>query len=199
MGRRKRGDLMAGNDKIRTFIAMEIPASIQTAIEGEITSKLRRCNVRCSWVKADNIHLTLKFLGDTPADRIEAIADDIAFVIEGIAPLNLRLDGVGTFGGRSPRVVWAGISGETEALELIARTIDNAMLKHGFPHEKRRFSPHLTVGRIRNPRGADELIEKINRLEIEPIDFTADKIIFMKSELTPHGSIYTPMREFSLK
>ncbi|MGC9315424.1 MAG: RNA 2',3'-cyclic phosphodiesterase [bacterium] len=190
---------MADTDKIRTFVALEIPGKVQSLIDRDITSKLRGCDVRCSWVKAENIHMTLKFLGATPADRIDTIADDIAFVIEGIAPLNLRLDGVGTFGGKNPRVVWAGLSGETEALELIARTIDSATLKHGFPREKRRWSPHLTVGRIRNPKGTDELVEKIGRLKIETTDFTADKIIFIKSELTPNGSIYTPLREFSLK
>ncbi|HDR91198.1 MAG TPA: RNA 2',3'-cyclic phosphodiesterase, partial [candidate division Zixibacteria bacterium] len=170
VARRKRGGLMANSEMIRTFIAMEIPVNIQTAIDREITAKLRGCDVRCSWVKPHNIHLTLKFLGDTPEKRIGSIAEDIAFVLEGIAPVKLRLDGAGTFGGKSPQVVWAGLSGETEAVELIAKTIDSATLQHGFKKEKRRFSPHLTVGRIRNPKGAEELISKIRELKIEPVE-----------------------------
>lgn len=185
-------------NKIRAFVAMEIPENIRVKIDREITSKLRKCDVRCSWVRPENIHLTLKFLGDTPVEAVAKIARDIATAIEGIAPLELRLEGVGAFGGKSPRVVWAGISGETQALELIARVIDDVTFLHGFPREKRRFSPHLTVGRVRDPQNAGELVSRIGEIVIEPEDFTAERILFMKSELTPQGSIYSPLHEFTL-
>lgn len=186
-------------NKIRTFIALEIPDEIRETIDRCISSKLRKCRTKCSWVKPDNIHLTLKFLGDTPVNIIDSITNDVRFVLEGLAPINLCLDRVGTFGGRKPRVVWAGLSGETESLELIANTIDEITFKHGFKREKRRFSPHLTVGRIRKQIYIPELLTAIENIQFERLDFTADKISFIKSELTPKGSIYTPLHEFILR
>jgi 2'-5' RNA ligase len=188
---------MSGNT-IRAFVALEIAEPIRRKIDREITAKLRKCGVRCSWVRPENIHLTLKFLGDTPSEAVAKITRDIGMVLEGIAPLELRLEGVGTFGGKSPKVVWAGLSGDTEALELITRVIDDVTFLHGFPREKRPFSPHLTVGRVRDPQNAGELVSKIGEIEIEPEDFIAERIIFMKSELTPQGSIYTPLHEYDL-
>ncbi len=190
---------MTERNKIRAFIALEIPNEIREAIDRCITSKLYKCRTKCSWVKPDNIHLTMKFLGDTPVDIIDSIADDFRYVLEGVAPIKLYLDGVGTFGGRKPRVVWAGLSGETESLELIAKTIDDTTFKYGFKREKRRFSPHLTVGRIRKQINIPELLTAIENIQLERLDFTADKISLINSELTPKGSIYTPLHEFMLR
>ncbi len=201
MGGRKPGDriiMRVDGENIRTFICFEIPKKIQRTIYREVTLVLKKCRVRCSWVKPENIHLTLKFLGDVPEKRIGGISEKIRWTLEGFAPVELRLDSVGTFGKKSPRVVWIGVAGETDPLVVMAKAVDNVLARIGFPAEKRVFSPHLTIGRIRDPRGADDLLRSIEGIELDPVEFTVHRIILMKSELSPRGSIYSPLELFEL-
>jgi len=183
---------------VRTFICMEIPDEIRAAIDKNVIKPLRKCDIRCSWVKPENLHLTLKFLGDVPETKLGRIGDAVCRVTEGIAPPKVSLARVGTFGKRSPKVVLVNISCETDTLNLIAKIIDTSMHKFGFTKEKRIYSPHLTIGRIRSPLGTDTLMRKIGELSLPAMEFSLDNMILMRSELSPQGSIYTPVRIFNL-
>jgi len=185
-------------NKIRAFICLKIPPNLREAIDRQVISILRKTGVKCSWVKPDNIHLTLKFLGDIPQVMVPEISNKIAESVLQIPSLNLSSGKIGTFGGRIPRVVWVGFEGDIEPLTELAKSIDSAMKSLGFKPEKRRFSPHITIGRVRNTRNVERLIETIDRIELEKIDITLNKIILMKSTLSPQGSIYSPLATFDI-
>ena len=185
-------------NKIRAFVCLELPENIRAAVDRHITGPLKETGVKCSWVKPDNIHLTLKFLGDVPEKMIPKITDTLKEAISKYRRGKYSLSKVGTFGGRRPRVVWAGIDGNIEAIAEMAKSIDNAMAKLGFEREKRKFSPHFTVGRIRKPQGTDRLLSRIKGIKVPSDEFDLGKVILMKSVLSPGGSIYTPLAEFVL-
>ncbi len=183
---------------IRTFICLELPEDIQTAIDKIVARPLKQTGVKCSWVKPGNIHLTLKFLGDVSQSSLPKIAEALKEVVIGHQANTLSLSQIGTFGGRNPRVVWVGLDGELGPLQELAKSVDKAMGECGFEREKRRFSPHLTIARIRKSKNTDKLLEKIKEIDLPKISFILDTLILMKSELSPSGSIYTPLEEFKL-
>ena len=115
-------------------------------------------------VDPDGVHLTLKFLGNVDSSRVPALTDALDAVGEGAVPFALHLRDVGVFPDRrSPRVLWAGVSGDTEALAALARRVDDACANVGFPREQRPFSPHLTLARLRDRASADESPTRRNR------------------------------------
>jgi 2'-5' RNA ligase len=182
---------------LRLFIAFELPEAIRAAI-GRYTQALRALPGRVSWVKADNIHLTLKFLGDTPPQRVEAISIALKDIANSFPPLEATIGGSGVFPNeRKPRVVWIGIQEMSAALQNLAAAIDDRMHALGFEKEPRRFSPHLTVGRVRE--GAiDKVIEKMKAQPFEKVEARFQEITLMRSELHSAGSIYTPLGRFRL-
>ena len=183
---------------IRAFICLELPKHVRDTIDVKATSLLKKTGARCSWVKPGNLHLTLKFLGDIPESIVPKLAAALEKVVAKAAPLSLSLKDVGTFGGRNPRVIWVGIGGETVALEEMANAVDRAVANLGFPREKRRFGPHLTIARVRESKSAKRLLEKIEEIELPNESFIADRVTLMKSTLSTGGSIYEPQAEFSL-
>ncbi|RKZ31030.1 RNA 2',3'-cyclic phosphodiesterase [bacterium] len=186
-------------NKIRSFICLEIPKNIRETIDRNVTRQLKDCGVKCSWVKPENIHITLKFLGDIPEKIVPKISEILEKTVGDYNAISLSLGKVGKFGGRTPRVIWVGNVGETEALKSLAESVDKSLLSIGFKREKRKFSPHLTIGRVRNPKGTDKLLRLIDEIELPETNFVVKRVILMKSELSPGGSIYTPLAEFELK
>lgn len=183
---------MKPRDTIRTFIAVEIPESIKSRIE-LLQEPLRQIEAKVSWTKPSNVHLTLKFLGDVEASRIERVSRAIERAARGIAPFKVEIGGTGCFPSpRSPRVLWVGLPEVPEALKLLYSNIETELDRGGFPREKRRFSPHLTIGRIRAQNNAATVAEALIASGFEPESFQAKEVIVMRSELKPTGSIYTP-------
>lgn len=190
---------MANKDMIRTFICLEIPKKVQAEIENKVTAPLRATGAGCSWVKADNLHLTLKFLGDVPETMLADIFESVKNSAGHFDRFHANLEKVGTFGGKIPRVVWVGIGGDVEKITQLANEIDKDLSKLGFERESRPFSPHLTVGRVRNPKNISSMLEKIDEISLPTDKFIIYKVIVMKSVLSPGGSVYTPQFEFELK
>ena len=186
-------------EKIRAFICFKLPEDIRQLVYREATRKLQATDTRCSWVTPDRMHLTLKFLGDVPSGRIPEIASALEEALEGRSLVSLSLGEIGKFGGRIPRVIWAGVEGDIDNLAEIASSVDEAMAGLGFEREKRRYSPHLTLARVRKTRGIDRLLAAMEEISLPPEEFEIGKVILMKSELTPHGSVYTPLAEFELQ
>jgi 2'-5' RNA ligase len=184
-------------ETLRTFIALDMPPEIKTALS-KYVQPLKSRRGRVSWVKAENLHLTLKFLGDTPASRIEEIGAALQEIAAASTAFSGVIGGCGAFpNDEHPRVLWVGINDKTGALQKLAKAIDERLHQFGFAKEKRLFAPHLTIGRAKDPR-IPEIIRalKENPFAATPAPF--DEIIFMKSELHPAGSIYTPLRKLSL-
>ena len=177
---------------MRTFVCIEIPASIRQRID-LLQEELRSIKAQVSWTKPGNIHLTLKFLGDVEASRIDRVHNAVARAVKGIGPFDIVVEGAGCFPSpRNPRVLWIGLSWIPEALKQLFARIDDELAREGFPKEKRKFSPHLTIGRIREPGSGKGVAQALIERGFAAETFEATEVIVMRSDLKPTGSIYTP-------
>jgi len=178
---------------IRTFICIEIPETIRVRIAA-LQNELRQAEAQVSWTKPSNIHLSLKFLGDVPASRIESVlaATGLAAAAHGAFEIEVR--GAGCFPSpRSPRVLWVGVSGGLNPLRELQASIEDELARSGFAREPKPFSPHLTIGRVRPGRTSSQVAEELMLRRFEPESFRAGAMIVMRSDLNPAGSIYTPL------
>lgn len=185
-------------DGIRTFICIEIPESVKERI-AELQLHLRQIDSRVSWTKPSNIHLTLKFLGDVKASRIERVLRATEHSVISIDPFEIEVGGAGCFPSpRSPRVLWVGLVTLPDSLKQLHQRLEEELFREGFPRESKRFSPHLTMGRVRDPRNGSRLAEELQARGFESEKFQAREVIVMKSELKPTGSVYTPQATITL-
>jgi len=189
---------------IRSFIAIELDEKIH-AFLADIQGKLKASEANVKWVKAENIHLTLKFLGNVTLDNIEkikAILDEIAI---GYKPYILSLSEIGAFPKLDhPRVIWVGTKEGVEETKTLAGDLEEELSAIGFEKEKRPFKSHLTLGRIRSPKNKQELkeiVETINN-EIQAASneqrVSIEHLTLFQSTLTPQGSIYAPLHKSNL-
>ncbi len=176
----------------RLFIAMELPADARHAVATGI-SPIRRKGFDVKWVATENLHLTLKFLGNTPDDQVEAIREVMERCAAGLPPLHLSLQGMGAFpSARKPRVLWVGMQGEVEPLAGLARALDRELEPLGFVPENRPFSPHITTGRARRGGRLPSMERLFPETEGEVLaEFVVGEIVLFESTLTPSGPIYT--------
>lgn len=193
---------------IRTFIAIELPTQVQEALA--ITqNRLREAIAKpggeapVRWVAPQSIHLTLKFLGDVPAERIPAVTQAVTQAAKGHKPVSLILAAAGCFPDlRRPRVIWVGLQGDLDALDRLQRAIEGALMHLGFPKEERAFTPHLTLGRLRDtatPQERQALGEATRGLAVPQVAFTTEEIAVMRSDLQPTGAIYTRLASIPLE
>ncbi len=180
---------------MRSFIAIELPETIKKAL-AEFQQELGKCGADVRWVRSENIHLTLKFLGDIEEDKADIIAEKIKGTCKGQPGFKLSISGTGVFpNNRSPRVLWAGIELNDEINEL-QTGIEEAMASLGFKREKRRFSPHLTLGRFRSLRGKQAVLDKMDSYTEKIFGLMDVKsVLLMRSDLGPGGAKYTEMAE----
>lgn len=177
---------------VRAFICIEVPSTIKGRIAG-LQESLRSGGGRVSWVKPSNIHLTLKFLGDVPPAKMEAVRLAVERAASPLREFAIEVKGAGCFPSpKNPRVLWVGLAGVPEGLRQLHAAIEDGLEREGFPRESKRFSPHLTVGRIRDPKGASRVGEDLIAAGFEAETFQAGEVILMRSDLNPEGSIYTP-------
>lgn len=180
-------------DLIRTFVCIDIPESIKERIE-KLQRDLRRIDAQISWVKPANIHLTLKFLGDVSQAKIPAINAAITDVAKVCNPFQITVGATGCFPSpRKPSILWVGLSQSSDELPSLHKAIEDGLARQGFAREGKKFTPHLTIARIRNPRNADQVADAFLTGGFANEDFRAKEIIVMRSQLSPQGSIYTPL------
>jgi len=183
---------------MRLFVAVNLPSEIRDRIAA-VQESLRRAQADVSWVRAENIHVTLKFLGETEEKRLERIRSALIEVSRAGMPFSMEVSGVGSFGGRIPRVVWVGVGDGAEPLTQLAGRIEAALGRVGFPKERRGFTAHLTLGRVRSPRNAETLLAALQEFHAEKFGgFTTTQFELMQSELRPTGSVYTVLERFPL-
>jgi 2'-5' RNA ligase len=181
---------------LRAFIALEFPNSLQDAIHRQ-TVKLREASgpSAARWVPPENMHLTLKFLGDVPASNVEFINQVLMSEAAKIRCFSLAVGRLGAFPSiKRARVVWIGVHGPAE-LGALQTNIERATARLGYASEERPFSPHLTVGRIRQSASIEDqqrLRRALESTEIGQIGETEIRsVTLMRSELRPTGSVYT--------
>lgn len=181
-------------DKVRAFIAIEIPENIKLQLK-QVQERLKKGLTGVNWARPEGIHLTLKFLGNIDEEMISRIGDSMKKATERSSVFSIRLSGLGIFPGpRFPRVVWIGVKEGGEDLKGLNRAIDKTMDKLGFSAEEREFRPHLTLGRVRSQERRDELLKAIEELQnFEAGSFEAREVSLIKSDLKPGGAVYTKL------
>lgn len=187
-------------NQIRTFIAVEIPSVIKEKIS-ELQEKLKKDQARVSWVKPNNIHITLKFLGNVDESKITDIERAIENAVNQIKPFSTEVVSVGVFPNyKKPRVIWIAAKSEKDLLKLLAQQIDNELHKLGFEKESRSFEPHLTIGRVKMHGGIRGIIRKLEQnVDFNAGIFTVKEIIVMRSDLKPTGAVYTPLKRIIIQ
>jgi len=185
----------------RVFVAVQFSDGLRRQLAEAIARLSRAVPPRSvQWVKAENIHITLKFLGDTPVNDIAKIGEALTSAVSAAEPFEFAPNGFGCFpDARKPRVVWIGVDHEGgQKLKALASAVEAALAPLGYPPEPRPFSPHVTLGRIRRetpPRDASRVGAVI---AAQPAaQWPAEKVSaahLMKSDLRPGGSVYTSLR-----
>ena len=183
---------------MRTFIAIELSKEVKDDL-AKLQHELNKADADVKWVKPENIHLTLKFLGEVGEDKIE----DMKKVLDGISgknkPFELSLFKLGAFPSiNSPRVVWVGIDKGCGESEQIAKSIEDELEKLDFPKEERPFNAHLTLGRVRSGKNKAMLKERLSATEVRPKSCRINDITIFQSILTPKGPIYSPLHAAKL-
>lgn len=177
-------------EKIRMFIAIELPDTVKIALAqtGEkLGQQLPAGSVR--WVKPERIHLTLRFLGDTAVPQLPTLAAQLDELATHHAPFNLHLDKLGCFPNRKrPRVIWAGMAGNTNALLALKQDLDKQLASLGWEEEGRPFQAHLTLGRVKNSRAVSQVKWGV---ELEKVTLGVTAVHLIQSQLQRSGPIYT--------
>jgi len=183
---------------MRCFIAIELPENIRSALS-YIEGKLKKTNADIRWVKPENIHLTLKFLGNVGDATVKKIIELMEKSCRRYNPFYLEIKGVGMFPDkRYPRVLWVGVI-DNNILKTLQKDIDDSMATIGFEKDK-RFNAHLTLGRFRSSKGKDAILDAIRELEGDICGTIEVKSIsLMESILHPEGARYTKITEVPLK
>ena len=183
--------------KLRTFIAIALPEAVQDKVDA-LLSDLRKADAAVRWVPSQNLHLTLKFLGDVEETRLADLFVGIRKATEGIEPFQITLTGLGAFPNpRRPRVLWIGLE-VPEAMKKLYSNMEEELSRLHFPKEKRKFSPHLTIGRVKGLRGMEALMSVVERTDFGPETVSVARIVAMKSDLRPTGVVYAPLKKFAL-
>jgi len=167
------------------FIGIGLSPDCRRAIAGAV-SPLRKKGIPVSWTPEHNLHLTLKFLGETPASRVNELAGLMAEAGRGIPPFMLRM----------PRVLWIGIREPLELVRKLHQNMENALSGAGFPRDERPFHPHVTVGRVRGrvaPGWGETYAAVVSGVAFDTV-FVASYGVY-ESRLTPSGAHYSVLRE----
>ncbi len=179
--------------QMRLFIAVNLPGELKKSLDN-LSLALRRFPSDAKWVGGANLHLTLQFLGNVPEDQVPAIVQGLNLAAGEVAPFKLVIGGVGVFPSvERPRVLWVGVSGDTTILAGLHRRVETEMGLLGFEPERRKFSPHLTLARIRSPLGFEKLLQKAEEYAGRSKKFGEARIVsieLMLSELGPKGAKY---------
>jgi 2'-5' RNA ligase len=187
------------SNKWRVFVAIELPASVRRKLTEHI-DRLRDsvAEARASWVREENLHLTLKFLGDTSVTSVEKLSATADIAASNVEPFEIVVEGCGAFPPKGqPRVLWVGIEDPSRQLALLHMALEDECAKVGFSREERPFHPHLTIARIRKPHDSRHLAAIHNEVGFEPATVRAAELTVIRSELRSEGSRHTVISQHS--
>ena len=184
----------------RLFIGIDISADARRRAASYV-EELRRTagDLRVGWERPEKLHITLKFLGDVPETRLGLMEAALGMAAAEIGSYIASLSGTGYFPPRGfPRVLWLGVDDQGETAR-VSSSLENELAGRGYPREIREFSPHLTIGRLREPERSRKLAEIHLQKKFEPISFKVSELVLYESSLQPSGSIHTRLQTFPLK
>lgn len=189
---------------IRSFVAIELPPEVKDKLVGlqRALGSSRQSFIK--WVNPEGVHLTLKFLGAVPADKIAEVSAALEEAAEAMPCFRLELESLGVFPNpRRTRVAWVGLGGEVEKLLQLQRQVDSHLAALGFPSEERPFTPHLTLARVRegaSPAERQSFGERVSAARLDTaLSWQVEEVCLMKSQLTPAGAIYSRLATVKLK
>ena len=180
---------------LRCFIAIEITEQIKREIR-ELIDILIKYDVDIKWLILENLHLTLKFLGNTPDVLLPKIKESLLNIVASYEPFYIKICRTGVFPNRKyPRVIWVGVE-DSEILMKLERDIENSMEFLGYQKEDKEFKPHLTLGRVRSQKGIVHIVNELDHFKGKDFGIIyIDRIKLMKSELKPKGPEYSCLHE----
>lgn len=184
---------------MRSFIAVKISPAQREKLADLIRS-LKKSGTDVKWVKPENLHVTLKFLGEVDEKGLPNIFDSLEKSLTNEQSFQFNLKDLGCFPNlHRPRVIWVGIEQGINSLKSLAGLIDDCMLGFGFEKEKRGFSPHLTIGRVKSTRLIERLTGMFKSVSFATEIYTIDEVIFYQSILRREGPTYIPHKIIKLK
>jgi 2'-5' RNA ligase len=185
---------------MRAFIAVDISAEARHLVAERIAFlRARFSDLRVGWDKPEKLHLTLKFLGDIPQEKLTQVILAVENSAKEIKPFSLILEGAGAFPPRgAARVLWLGVKDKSQNLSELQKRLETETERIGFERERRAFKPHLTIARLKEPGKSRSLTDLHLKTEFPFINFSVSEIVVYKSDLRPSGSIYTPLSKISI-
>lgn len=193
---------------LRLFAAITLGPDLKSdlgALERNLQAAFRERHVSKAvrWVGPENIHLTLKFLGQVDEERVPGLISALQESSTQIAPFNMTVGGLGCFpNARRPNVIWAGLAGDVSSAIELARRLEESFNRLGFPRETRPLSPHLTLGRVRREAGLADRTAVGAIVEALPAQvygtIAANALHLIKSDLRPGGPVYTGLTSIAL-
>ena len=185
-------------ERVRTVIAIELPDSVKVQI-GNLEASLMKARADVKWVDPANMHITLKFLGEIALERVTVAQSGVRDALVGLRPFTLSLSQLGAFPDLDrPRVLWIGCSNGIDILLNLQEEIESCLIAQEFVREARPFSPHLTIGRIRSPKGLGTLTDIAKEMAFEVSDFRVENVAVVKSQLKPGGPAYSVIERVAL-
>ena len=180
---------------MRLFLACPLPPQAEKELD-KVVHTLKERDGAVRWVATRNIHLTLRFLGDTDERLVGDISRKIDIIAGQFQVVETAISKLGAFPNpRRPRIIWAGLERGTEVLSQVAAATELAVQDLGFEAESKGFKPHLTLGRIRDRGNPSQLMNFMDGFQLAPIAVRFDRIVLFKSTLTPTGPIYERLHE----
>ena len=174
---------------MRCFVAIKLPQDVRQEIR-RIQEALRKLDLDTKWVEFENLHLTLKFLGEVREARLPKVKEVVSNLSFLIKPFNLSIFEIGAFPNiKRPRVLWIGIEPQESPIKII-EYLEEQFSKLGFPQEKRAPHPHITLARLRTPKNIFKLKEEVEKIKIDNKVWQVDSVFLLRSILTPQGPIY---------
>lgn len=186
-------------DTLRLFIAAELDPGTQEAI-GIIQNHLKKSGGDVKWVKPSNIHLTLKFLGDAPANMVDGITTAMQESVQSVRTFSMEISGLGAFPRISnPRIIWMAVENGQREVKQIADFLEEKLETLGIKKEEREFSAHITVGRTRSPQNSFALSKALKEFKpAAPLTQEVNHITLIKSTLTAQEPVYEVLRKVDL-
>lgn len=185
---------------LRCFVAVQLPVGVKDGLCG-LQRELVSCGGDVKWVERDNLHLTLRFLGDVEPGVVSRLSGRLRVVVSQLAPFGLEVLGAGAFpSSRKPRVLWVGVCGrDMPRLHSLFQAVEREVTDAGIPAEQRGLSPHITIGRIRNPVPNECLERELEtRARMSLGALPVNRAVLYRSELAPSGPTYTEVDQFDL-
>jgi 2'-5' RNA ligase len=183
------------SDPIRAFFAVELPPQVRAELAASLEALRPELPQAVRWIPDENLHLTLKFLGELPAERLPKLVGSVAGKLTSVEPFDAALGGLGAFpDARKARIVWVGVREGQPLLARIARKLDASAGRVGVERERRPFHAHLTIGRLRSP--ARVPVERLAGPDLIP--FLVEEVVLYESRLSPTGATYIPLTRLPL-